>query len=138
MTAFMHDCSASSGTIPDLLHNFSNAPILDAKDLLLRTLVTKLPILLQLPTRTAKFAYRLRHELGDIAAEVWAGVKTSGGMHASVLNALCEFFSIHVLRDFNFLQQIRQMHLVLQSARMRQRVTQVAFLYIYSLFLTQT
>ena len=102
MTAFMHDCSASSGTIPDLLHNFSNAPILDAKDLLLRTLVTKLRILLQLPTRTAKFAYRLRHELGDIAAEVWAGVKTSGGMHASVLNALCEPLLFMIYKFISF------------------------------------
>ena len=88
MTAFMFDCSASSGTIPDLLHNFSNSPILDAKDVLLRTLVTKFPILLQLPSPMIKFAKRLRSELGEIAGEVWSGAKVSGGMHAKVLNAL--------------------------------------------------
>lgn len=88
MTAFMYDCSASSGTIPELLHNFANAPILDGKDVILRTLVTKFPFLLQLPSPMAKFARRLRHELGQIAADVWSGATISGGMHAKVLNAL--------------------------------------------------
>lgn len=85
----MHNISASKGRIPGLLQQMSNSPHGDFWTLLLETFASLFPYLLYLPSPIKVYANTLKSEFGRIAEEVWAG-KEGAGMHAKVIEALCE------------------------------------------------
>jgi hypothetical protein len=100
---FRYNLSATEGHIPELLKNITNAPKADAKTALLEALVSYFPVLLKLPSGMAKWAQRLRVELGKIAEEVYGDAQETEGMHSKVLDLMSVFISttarLRILRN---------------------------------------